>query len=214
VRAAVALVALALAATAVPARAVETPLTPRSVNDALDAGHAMADAHGGYTIAPYLLFTVPDAVLITDDDATVEAVQVGTPFERLRFEAYREQLMRRPFNAPDVATYNELHAGRVDFIVYAHSRTDKDRTFLDHFGGGALVRTDGTTAGTAEITRSVAVVDTYTKPGGVVVNRYLGQVTYRFTLSDAVAAAAPLIFSFTDDHGAEHRLPLTLANYR
>lgn len=202
---------------ALPAMAVQTSLTPPAVSAALDAGRKMANQHGGYTIAPYLLFSVADAVLISDDKATVEAVQLGTPFERLRFEAYREQMMRTPFNADDVATFDEQHANRLDFIVYAHSRTDADRGFLDRFGGGTLRQADGTTVATAQISRTPAVVDTYTKPGGVVVNRFLGQVTYRFVLAGEAAApavlAAPLTFVFVDDGGVEHRIAVTLADF-
>jgi hypothetical protein len=211
------LAGVTFAIVALPAMAVQTSLTSPAVSAALDAGRNMANQHGGYTIAPYLLFSVPDAVLILDDNATVEAVQLGTPFERLRFEAYREQMMRTPFNADDVATFDEQHANRIDFIVYAHSRTADDRAFLGRFGGGTLTQADGTTIATAQISRSVAVIDTYTKPGGVVVNRFLGQVTYRFVLTGATAApailAAPLTFVFTDDGGGEHRLPVALADF-
>lgn len=211
------LASVAFAIMALPAMAVDTSLTPSAVSAALDAGRKMANQHGGYTIAPYLLFSVANAVLISDDNATVEAVQLGTPFERLRFEAYREQMMRTPFNADDVATFDEQHANRIDFIVYAHSRAAADRGFLDRFGGGALRQADGTMIATAQISRSVAVVDTYTKPGGMVVNRFLGQVTYRFVLTGVTAApavlAAPLTFVFTDDDGVEHTIPVRLADF-
>lgn len=212
------LLSVAIAAIALPAMAVEAPLSPATVSTAIDAGRRMANQHGGYTIAPYLLFTVPDAELISDDSATVEAVQLGTPYERLRFEAYREQMMRIPFNADDIAAFDDQHANVIDFIVYAHSRNDSDRAFLGRFAGGTLVRADGTTVATAQLVRTVPVIDTYTKPGGLVVNRYLGQITYRFALSDIVAAQAALslqlTFVFTDDAGLEHRVPVTLADFQ
>jgi hypothetical protein len=211
------LAALVLVASAAPAGAVETALAPSSVSAAVDAGRAMAGERNGYAIDPYLLFSVPDAVHITDETAVVEAVQLGTPYERLRWEAYREQAMRIPFNAGDIASFDAQHAGKVDFIVYAHSRAEKDRTFLDRFGGGALVGADGTTVATAVISHTVPAIDGYTKPSGVV-SRFLGQVTYRFTLGGAPGAPdvlnAPLTFTFTDDGGVEHRIPVTLAKYR
>ena len=201
-----------------PASAVESPLSQTAVDDAVEAGRAMADAHGGYTVAPYLLFTVPDAVLIRDDNANVEAVELGTPFERLRFEAYREQATRIPFNAADIATFDDQHAGRIDFIVYAHSRTENARAFLERFSGGALVQRNGSTVSTATILRSVPVADTYTKSGGMVVSRYLGQVTYRFAISGTTEVQSllttPLTFTFADDRGAIHRIPVTLQNFR
>jgi hypothetical protein len=210
-------VALVLVASTVPAAAVETTLSPQAVSDAVTAGHAMSEQRNGYAIDPYLLFSVPDAVHITDESVVVEAVQLGTPYERLRWEAYREQTMRIPFNAGDVASFDAQHAGHIDFIVYAHSRAEKDRTFLDRFGGGALVQADGTTVSTAVISHTVPAIDGYTKPTGVV-SRFLGQVTYRFTLGEAAGAPdllhAPLTFTFTDDGGTEHRIPVTLANYR
>jgi hypothetical protein len=209
-------VALVLVASVAPAMAVETTLAPDSVSAAVAAGRAMSEKREGYAIDPYLLVSVPDAVHITDEAAVVEAVQLGTPFERLRWEAYREQTMRIPFNAGDIAAFDAQHSGRLDLIVYAHSRADKDRTFMDRFGGGALVRADGTTAATAVISHTVPATDGYTKPTGVV-SRFLGQVTYRFALSGATGAPdinAPLTFTFTDDAGAEHRIPVTLANYR
>jgi len=210
-------VAFVLAASAAPAAAVETTLEPGSVSAAVEAGHAMSGKRDGYAIDPYLLFSIPDAVHITDEAVVVEAVQLGTPFERLRWEAYREQTMRIPFNAGDVASFNAQHAGRIDFIVYAHSRAEKDRTFMDRFGGGTLVQADGTTVATAVISHTVPTIDGYTKPTGVV-SRFLGQITYRFTLNGAPGAPdilnAPLTFTFTDDGGAEHRIPVTLAKFR
>jgi hypothetical protein len=209
--------ALILGAGCLPATAVEATLSPASVSEAVAAGKAMAAQDSGYAVAPYLLFSLPDAAHITDEAAVVEAVQLGTPFERLRWEAYREQAMRIPFNTGDVASYDAQHAGRVDFIVYAHSRTEKDRTFLDRFAGGALVRADGTTVATAVTSHTIPSIDTYTIPAGVV-NRFLGSVTYRFTLDGAAvtpdALAAPLTFTFTDDGGAVHRIPVTLTGYR
>ena len=210
-------VAFVLVTSVAPAMAIETTLAPDSASAAVAAGRAMAEKRDGYAIDPYLLFSVPDAVHITDEAAVVEAVQLGTPFERLRWEAYREQAMRIPFNAGDVATFDTQHAERIDLIVYAHSRAEKDRTFMDRFGGGTLVRADGTTAATAVISHTVPATDGYTKPAGVV-TRFLGQITYRFTLNGAPGAPdilnAPLTFTFTDDGGAEHRIPVTLATYR
>jgi hypothetical protein len=209
--------ALVLFPSVLPAAAAETALSPQSVNEAVAAGRAMARLDTGYAIPPYLLFSIPDAAHITDETAVVEAVQLGTPFERLRWEAYREQAMRIPFNAGDAAAYDAQHAGRIDFIVYAHSRSEKDRTFLDRFGGGTLLRPDGTTVATAAISHTIPAIDTYTVAAGVV-SRFLGQITYRFTLDGAAGTpdvlTAPLTFSFTDDGGAVHRVPVTLANYR
>jgi hypothetical protein len=206
---------LAFAFAALPAPAVELALSPAEIAAAVGEGGAMVARGEGYTIGTYLLFGLDDALHIKDNDQTIEAVVVATPYERLRYEAYLLAHEGRP--APGNGDkFLAGDRGLLDIVVYAHSRGPDDREFMQHFGDGVLA-SSGTTRVAVQMTSTDPVVDSYYLANGTVVKRWLGQVTYRFDLRDDSALAvttAPATFSFLDDRGAIHRYPLTLAGYR
>jgi hypothetical protein len=209
------LLGFAFAFAALPAPAVELTLEPNEIAAAVGEGGAMAARGTGYAIGTYLLFGVDDALHIADDDQTIEAVIVATPYERLRFHAYLLAHEGRP--AP--GSGDQFVAGDRDvleIVVYAHSRGVGDREFMQHFGAGTLASAE-TTREAAQVTSTDPVIDSYYLSSGAVVKRWLGQVTYRFNLRDDPALAAattPATFSFLDDRGAAHRYTLNLAGYR
>jgi hypothetical protein len=206
---------LAFALAALPAPAVELTLSPAEIAAAVGEGGAMVARGEGYAIGTYLLFGMDDALHIADDDQTIEAVVVATPYERLRFEAYLLAHEGRP--APGNGDQVLARAsGVVDIVVYVHSRGPGDREFMQHFGAGALASA-ATTRAAVQTTSTDPVVDSYYLSNGTVVKRWLGQVTYRFDLRDDPAlavATTPANFSFLDDRGVVHRYTLTLADYR
>jgi hypothetical protein len=207
--------ALAFALGALPAPAVELTLAPDEITAAVGEGGAMAARGEGYVIGTYLLFSVDDALHIAEDDQTIEAVVVATPYERLRFQAYLLAHEGRP--APGQGDqFLARDRGVLEIVVYAHSRGPGDREFMQHFGAGALASA-GTTRDAVQVTSTDPVIDSYYLSNGTVVKRWLGQVTYRFDLRNdpaLAAATAPATLSFLDDRGAVRRYTLTLAGYR
>ena len=207
--------ALILALMALPARAIELSLSADAVAAAIGDGRAMAARGEGYTIGEYVLFGVDDAFHITGDDQTIEAVAVGTPFERLRFHAYLLAHEGRPNSDADTAQFLTAHRSTSELVVFVHSRSVADREFMQHFGAGTLDA--GGELRAAEVSSTDPVLDSYYRLDGSVLKRWLGVVTYRFDLRDDTAlagAAAPATFSFTDDRGGVHRYTLSLARYR
>lgn len=206
------LVALVLAA---PLGAIETPLLPRSIGDAVASGAAMAQHGGGYAVGPYVVYAAEDTLRVSDAAGPIEAVTVGTPYERLRYEAYLLAHQRKPFDRTAAAEYAATTATRLDFVVFLHSRADEGREFLSRYGGATL-SAGGTTATPSAIERTTPVTDTYLAPGERVVERWLGQVTYRFDLAanPALVNASSATFSFVDDRGVAHAYPVGLARLR
>ena len=207
---------LLLVLTAAPTHAVELTLSPSAIADALGAGALQAGRGDGYAIGAYLLFSVDDALHIVKDDETVEAVVVGTPYERLRFHAYLRAHEGMPETATGAATFAAQSTGMLEFVVFVHSRTANDREFMQRFGAGIL-EAGGRSHPATEVTRTDPALDAYYRPDGSVLKRWLGQVTYRFDLrgeEPAGTAATAAIFSFTDDAGAVHRYALIPARYR
>ena len=176
----------------------------------------MAARAEGYTIGAYLLFGVDDALRIGDDDRTIEAVVVGTPYERLRYHAYLQAYQGLPVVAGDAARLAAADRGAVELVVFAHSRGEADREFMQHFGGGTL-EGGGVAHAAVRVASTDPVRDSYYRPDGSVVKRWLGQVTYRFDLRDdpgLAAGAGPATFTFADDRGDVHRYTLVPERYR
>jgi hypothetical protein len=200
-----------------PAYAVDVMPSARAESVAAAAGKAMAAHNEAYEIGPYLLFGTNTDVLLTDESPSVEAVQLATAIERIRWMAYVSEMEQRPLPPSTIAAFAKEQRGIISFIVFAHGHDEHDRTFLTAFSGGSLVRAaDGTLVASADIERSVATQDQYFMPGNRVVDRYLGQVTYRFTLPVTPNSVMdePLIFEFNDDRGEAQRFPLTLSHFQ
>jgi hypothetical protein len=198
-----------------PARAVDLTLSPASVAAAVADGRGMAARGEGYTIGAYLLFSVDDALRVVSDEQTIEAVAVGTPYERLRFHAYLLAHQGRPAVPAEETQFVSTGRGMLEFVVFAHSRAATDREFMQHFGGGTL-ESGGTSRDAVQVSSTDPAIDSYYRPDGTVVKRWLGQVTYRFDLRADPAPAAstsPATFSFTDDRGAVHRYTLVPGSY-
>ena len=175
------LCALMLALATLPARAVELTLSTASVTAAVADGRGMAARGEGYTIGAYLLFSVDDALRVISDEQTIEAVAVGTPYERLRFHAYLLAHQGRPAVPAEEAHFLSTGRGMLEFVVFVHSRAATDREFMQHFGGGTL-ESGGTSHDAVAVSSTEPAIDSYYRPDGTVVKRWLGQVTYRFDL--------------------------------
>jgi hypothetical protein len=204
------LAAAIVAASGGPSLAIDTTLAPQRVERAVADGRAMALQHLGFTIAPYLLFGLDDATRLQDGQ-TIEAIEVGTAYERLRYRGYLSGFERAPLTATAIRALYEEARTRLDLIVYAHSRNEVDRDFLDGFGGGTL-ECAGRSSLQAGLTHDAPVRDVYLS-GATPTWRWRGELTYRFALTDAVLRCDPATFTFTDDLSVRHRYAVTLASY-
>ena len=215
--AAVSAVVVASAVVRANASAVDLAPSERALAAAAAAGGAMATRNEAYEIGPYLLFGTTTDVLLTDDSPAIEAVQLATPLERIRWFGYVAKSEQRPLQTRDLDAADTVERGKIAFIIFAHGHDEHDRTFLDRFGSGTLTRADGSVVASADIERSKATQDQYFMAGNRVVNRYLGQITYHFTLPvpmSAADASAPLTFTFTDDTGKLQHYSIVLAHYQ
>jgi hypothetical protein len=203
------LVALLVATSATRALAVDTTLAPATVDRAIAQGRGFASEHRGFVVAPYLLFGVADAVQIQDGEA-VEAVELATPYEALRYRAFLSGFERSPMTPAMIAAFVAEARTHVDLIVYVHSRSEIDREFIAAFGAGALTCPDGTTIG-SEVQRSTPIRDVYVN-GTTPTYRWRGQLRYRFALTDALMRCDPATFTFADDRGRIYRVPVALGS--
>lgn len=207
--------ALAVAACGVlpvPAGAVERGLTARSMAQAVAAGRDMATQQQGYAFGPYLLFSVPDALRAGDDRGRVEAIVLGTPYERLRYRAYLLARQGLGFKPGAIAAFAAAHRGKLDLVVFAHSRTPDDRDFMDAFGGGTLDGPAGFHRAPFDVAHTTPIRDAYYTPDGKPVMRWLGRIRFRFTIPPpgALAPGTTLRFSFRDDAGTPHTASFAL----
>jgi hypothetical protein len=200
--------ALLLAASATRALAIDTALAPPAVERAVTQGRQYASEHRGFVVAPYLLFGVSDAVQIQDGEQ-VEAVELATPYEAVRYRAFLSGFERTPLTQAALAAFVAQARTRVDLIAYVHSRSETDREFITAFGAGALTCPDGSTIASTAL-RSAPVRDVYVN-GTTPTYRWRGQIRYRFELNDALLRCDPATFVFSDDRGRVYRVPVDLA---
>ncbi|WP_027483576.1 hypothetical protein [Deinococcus pimensis] len=186
-----------------------SPLDAHDVRDALASGRALAAALRGYPVREYLLYSVPDAFTVKRGEAAVEAVQIGTPFERARWSAYFLALQGKAFSERDLSTRDD----QLEFIVYAHSRGPEDQTFMSRFTTASLTFEGGREVHAASVARSPASLDHYRDAQGRVEFRWVGTVTYRFDLRGRHAADVATL-RFTDADGHTFRLPFDRQRYR
>lgn len=175
----------------------------------------MAARGEGYGFGTYLLFGVDDALHLSGDQ-TVEAIVLGTPYERLRYQAYLLAHQQLPFTPEAIAAFDAAHGGELDVVIFAHSRSSDDRTFMQDFGAAALDGANGVHLAAIGVERTEPILDVYYTADGAAVMRWLGQVTFRFDLGSGGAPNpdAPLRFSFRDDRGEQHGVTFTPSRYR
>ncbi|GEM_PF-3388830 len=197
-----------------PALAVESPLSKESVDEAIASGSAMARRGEGYTLGDYVLYSADDGLRVADEHDPIEAIAVGTPYERLRFQAYLLTHQAKPFGKAAVAEFNSSHTGVVEFVLFLHSRPNEGADFLSHYGSATLSRPGATPLSAQRIERTIPVSDMYLGPGSSFEARWLGQLVYRFRLNAEYGPTDRVTFAFTDDRGVAHTFAVELARYR
>lgn len=171
--------------------------TPAAAQRAASDGVRLVHNHEPYGVAPWLLFQSGDPFRAIHGRAGIDAVIVETPYERLRYQAYLQAL--QGFSVPPamVQSWRLQAQNQIGFIIYAHSRSETDRTFLQQFRPRPAV----------EFGPSNDFFDV----GNFREERWVGSITYRFPTRDCMERGA---FSFIDPYGTRYRLPFDLTAYR
>jgi hypothetical protein len=176
---------------------------------AADQGIAMAQQRGAYVVRPWVLYQSADPLRAVHGQAGVDAVIVETPFERVRYEAYLDALQGTPPSRGTVVTMAREARKSLGFLVYAHSRTELDRTFLSRFRPARIALSNGETLADIDVVRFGPSQDFY-DVGTFRESRWVGSITYRFVFAQCSAKG---IVRFTDGYGRTYSLPFVLARF-
>ena len=202
------------------AAAFDPHLPPGEVQRAVAAGKQMATPSSGYKVQNWVLFDVKDPFTIGPNQGTVEAVIVGTPFERLRYASYLAAFQGTPLKPKEAQQEAAALDNTVSFIVFAHApgTGDQYRSFLESFHAARLNfgGANGQKLKPAQAKITGPAQDFYNVPGKAAEFRYLGNVAFKFDLGSLgrQAGMAKATFSFTDSTGRNYRFPVELGQYR
>ena len=194
-------------------------LSARDVAQARAQGIAAAHRRRGYDDRAYPLFSVPDTLKIARGQGLVDAVLVGTPFERTRYAGYFAAFQNQTFDAGQARAIAGSLRDTVEFIVFVHSTNGKreDRNFLRSYRQ-AVLQTGTRRIPAAQSTTFGPALDNYTMQDKGVVMRWVGSATFRFDLRNAGPAGAIARLRGTlvlrDELAREHRYPFDLTRYR
>lgn len=172
-------------------------------------GRADARAHRGLPESAYVVYSTSDALAAPPHAGAIDAIIVGTPFERVRFASFEAAFDGRAATASDLdaaATPNT-----VDVIVFAHSRDPLDQKFLHRFEKPAL-EVLGRSRRITSTTLVGPTQDFFNTPAGRQL-LWLGSVDYRFDLH-GVDPASHARFRVSDPYGKAYDVPIALAKYR
>lgn len=213
--------------------AVSPTLTPATVTEALRAGEAMSIQEGGYVLGTYLLKAYNEDVILRPNSPEIDGIVLGTPFERLRYEAYLARLEGNPLTAAQATTFARTLDHKITVRVYSHSpysvadedeqwqlaynadrikaNPDRAKSYLDFFKAATM--TIGGRAYTAAPSVDGPYRDNFTLPSGEADFRNLGVVSYTFTVPNLPASGA-FKLSFKDSRGVPYALSGDLKQYR
>ena len=208
-------VALLLTLSCAPGWAFSPTLTSAESQKAIEEGRSEVASHAGYPVAEYTLYAVPNALVIAPGQGSIDAIVVGTPFERVRYASYLAAFQGlRPDRS---AVANAAESESVDFVVFAHGGAHDDQRFLQRFHAASLEaarrslqpeRT--TTFGPTE--------EFFTTTGGNRVFRWLGYDSYRFDLRALAGAGVDIArlrgsFRITDPYGRRSAYAFDLSKF-
>ena len=171
--------------------------TDAAARQAAARGVGMVAHHLPYSVRPWLLYQSRDPLSAVHGRAGIDAVVVATPYERVRYHAYLDALQDIRVTPAMVEAMRRKARNSVGFLVYAHSRTSLDRTFLAAFRP-------------APATHFGPALDFY-DVGSFREQRWVGSVTYRFPVRNCSEQG---VLHFTDGEDARYRFAYDLSRYR
>lgn len=185
------------------------PLTPSLARQAAREGVALASSAGGYKVAPWVIYQSKDPLSAVHGKAGIDAIILETPYERVRYYAYLHRLQGDTVTGALVKRLYLRARNRLGFVVYAHSRSDTDRTFLNGFGDPLLDE-----SGTVErpLARSIfGPSSDFYDVGSFREQRWVGSLTVRFGLPHCAGNER---FTISGPYGLRYAVPFDLLRYR
>ncbi len=193
--------------------AVESPLPAGSVAAAFNQGVQLGGRDDqAYPLAPNAIYHTADTLRLDPADGDVDAVVIGTPWERTRFQGYLATIGGEKITAAEARQRAKLPDGSVEVLVFAHGSKPEDQDFLGGFSNMTL-RLGSATLKPTESRRSGTSASQYPDTPGEIGERFTGTVTYIFRLTPAQLKASGTV-SFTDPTGKAFQLPVNLGRYR
>lgn len=172
----------------------------------------------GYQAPRYVLFAERNTLHIRKGEGPVEAILVGTPYERLSYATYLATFEGKRVALPWGQAMARRNENVIQFIVFSHGNTAQDRQFLQRVSNGRLQLGPYVLAPTDAPAIFGPAMDYYQIDGAARQFRWLGSVTFRFDLSRVHASGTYLdsasgTFSFTASDGSRRRYHVDLARY-
>ncbi|HET6895955.1 MAG TPA: hypothetical protein VFH72_11290 [Candidatus Baltobacteraceae bacterium] len=195
-----------------------TPVLSRSqVAAATSDGQRMEKKQRGYQAPQNILFAAPDTLRIRVGQSPVDAIIVGTPYERLRYASYLRAFQGQPPSMRSAESTAAQDANVLQMVLFVHSSSAADRGFLQRYSSGAL-QFGNRVVRAERVDTFGPALDYYDVDGAGRQFRFVGSVTFRFDLSGMRAsgvdiATATGTFSFSDAHGVTRRYPIALSRY-
>ena len=191
---------------------VASPSAAQYQSAFLEGRNLAQSRDGGYPLRPYTVYAVMDTLKLEAQNGAVDAVTVGTPLERTRYQSYLSVLGEDLVTAEQARARSGLSTGELEFIVFAHGLNPTDNEFLKRFTAASLRLGRQTLKPTATEDSGVSSSQ-YPKTVGEIGVRFVGPLTFRFKVSTTLASARGTL-SFTDPGGKKFALPVNLSLYR
>jgi len=214
--------------------AMDAALNASQLRQAIRAGTSMVSPTNGYIAGSYVLHEYTNGIRIDPTSPLVDALTIGTPYERVRYYSYLEGFQKKPVvqaNARKVAREN---ANRLTIITFTHSPdsveaeleawqqtyvkhgADKpvQRTYLDDFKPAIL------TLNGKSVTSTINIQGPFQDSFSVKGNpdfRYIGVIYFQFDLSAFVKAGrvtGMAQLQFKDPKGRNYTQQIDLSRYR
>lgn len=200
-----------------PAYGFEPVLSPIERQTALDEGKKIALAHNGYSVTGYTVYAVPDALAITPGEGAIDAVVVGTPFERVKYASYVAHFQSQEPLPSDVAAATT--SNEIDFVVFAHSSGKQNQSFLSHFTAVSLDIPGRARLAPVSKSSFGPAIGFYNVVGKGREERWLGYDTYAFDLGPLKRQGVDIArlvgrFRVTDPYGRTYSFVFDLSKYR
>ena len=193
--------------------AIESPLSAASVNEAYTQGVTLGMREDqAYPLAPNAVYHTADTLRLEAANGDVDAVVIGTPWERVRYQSYLATIGGEEITPAQARERARLPDGSVAVLIFAHGSKPSDQDFISGFTGVTL-KLGTTTTHPAEARRSGTSGSQYPDTPGEIGERFTGTITYIFHLTPAQLRNSGTL-SFTDPTGKVFRLPIRLSAYR
>jgi hypothetical protein len=203
-----------------PACAFTPRLSAQDIEEARRSGAQQADSRThGYVVEDYVLYDVQQPLGAPPGAKEVEAVVLGTPFERLRYASYLASIQGEPLTDAGARRQARELDDTLHVVVFAHSpgASEVDRGFLQRYrdvrleidGGQAIEPRASTVFGPAQ--------DFFSVQGSGRERRWLGTLTWEFALDQSTGQGAERSrgrLSFVDSSGHRYEVPFDLGKYR